>query len=61
MVSCKTVVPNLFGTRDQFRGRQLLRQHLLLSGLILNRPLTNTSQWPGGLGTPAARDGVVQS
>ena len=70
---CATVLPNLFGIRDQFHGRQffhrwgeggsrgnvsngdqqtklhLLATHLLLCGLVPNRPQTNTGP---GVGDP---------
>ena len=81
----RAVVPNVFGTRDWFHGRQffhgrdgwgetgggaqvvmqeklcsLARPHLLLRGLVPNRPQTGIGLWPGGLGTPDL-DSIVLS
>ena len=63
----KLTVPNLFGTRDQFHGRQFsmdqgardglrmiqalyIQAHLLLCGLVPNRPGLVTGPWPRGWG-----------
>ena len=71
-----SAVPSLFGTRDQFPGRQFFHEwgwgpgmvqmvmqvmgsgrcsfthwlaaHLLLYGLVANRPLTGIGPWPRG-------------
>ena len=36
----------------------LLIAHLLLCGLVPNRPWTGTSQWPGGFGPPGLENSL---
>ena len=68
--ACREVVPNLFGIRDWFHGRQFFSRtgeggdgfcfsHLLPCGPVPNRPWTGCHPWPRGLGTPALVTSLV--